>query len=931
MARRLVVSLLFVGWGLGPGMGASWEHWKLEGNLLSANGGAALTAGVSKPATAAEFSFGTDDIGGQPAHFLGFSRGTIFQLSHRLGANALGTRVNQYTLILDVRFDGSPTGWSALLQTDSLNRDATDWAINGSRSLGSVGSFGGKVADGTWNRIALVVDASAGSYTSYLNGKKVQEMFGIEWNGRYSLGPVLWLFADASGFNSAGRVADIQLRDYPMSSAELALLGSVTPAGIPPIVPPVLQITQPADGVELRGGTLQVVEWTVQSPQGTVMVRRGRDLLGSVVLGTAPMVSGRFEWPIPPWHPDAENQRIYLTTPADGEVLATSGVFRIRGTVPPLSPGFDAVLGRNLGFEENFSGWTIVKGRPIIGSGDAHSGSRYLYGGNNNPGDAIVRQEVDLVAAGFRTGELDDEPMVEAAGWMRVETGSGAFDDHVFHRVQFLGGAGEVLGEVRSLIADSWQWLPRTVSAPAPKGTRRLALEVVGRQRRGTSNDAMADDLALRIHRPWPPSAVRITKQPFLQDVRPDAMTLFWETDANPVWPAVEWGDERGISQVFTRIETLQIDATHFVHRATLEGLERESMYRYRVRNGTVVSPEYRFRTAPRTETPFAVAWWGDNHQGTTVLRQHVANLLAHGPDLICVAGDMVNSGNNLDEWHDYWFKPLEHLNCAQTTPVMFARGNHDAEHAYSYAYSKLPGNEAWFAFDYGNTRFIFLDTEVHDAVSPEQFQWLQAELARPETRRAAFRVVCFHRPPWCQLWNGGGHTGEVWVREAWVPLFRQAGVDLVICGHEHDYHRGRKDGVIYIVSGGGGGALDTERVANWSHVEVESSRYHFDLMSVTGKQLSWETFDTGNRLIDAFVLRSRVPALEIARDPGPTGGWRVTVEGREALNYVLEASLDLRNWEPVSTWTMGTGETRRSQRFEDATQRYFRARWVAQ
>jgi 3',5'-cyclic AMP phosphodiesterase CpdA len=101
-------------------------------------------------------------------------------------------------------------------------------------------------------------------------------------------------------------------------------------------------------------------------------------------------------------------------------------------------------------------------------------------------------------------------------------------------------------------------------------------------------------------------------------------------------------------------------------------------------------------------------------------LAQHVTHLLAHAPNMICVAGDMVNSGNLLSEWHDYWFKPLETLHAAQTTPVIYARGNHDGEHALAYAYSTLPGNEAWFAFDYGNTRFIFLDSEVDTSGSPE-------------------------------------------------------------------------------------------------------------------------------------------------------------------------------------------------------------------
>src|SRR5436190_2030381 len=234
--------------------------------------------------------------------------------------------------------------------------------------------------------------------------------------------------------------------------------------------------------------------------------------------------------------------------------------------------------------------------------------------------------------------------------------------------------------------------------------------------------------------------------------------------------------------------------------------------YVYRVCSGISVTLAYSFMTVPRRFSLFVIVWWGDNHVGTVMFAKHVTNLLAHALNMICVVGDMVNNGNAISEWHDYWFKPLETLNAAQTTPVIFARGNHDGEHALAYAYSSLPGNEAWFAFDYGNTRFIFLDSETDTASSPEQYQWLQAELARPETQRATFRVVCFHRPPFVNLWNGGGYIGEPFVRTDWVPLLAQGNVDLAISGHAHNYNRGKTNGVTFVISGGGGGTLDVER-----------------------------------------------------------------------------------------------------------------------
>lgn len=887
--------------------------YPFNGTLNSSVGGAPLTTGFAAPALSAEVSYSTVLIGGGVVLAAVFNRGTYFTMTHGLGANGGGSLLNQYTLIMDVVFHSHTTPWAVLYQTSPANNNDGEWFINASRGLGISGNYGGFVPDDTWHRLAVVVDNVAGTFTSYVNGVPVQQNTGLTLDGRWAMGPTVLLFADEDEENAAGVVHSVQLRPEAMLPAELAALGGPTAAGIPiPTAPSALRVVSLNGGGSYQAGSTQSISWTVANPSGPLQIDllRGGALFQS--LAQVPLSQSNYLWVIHPALGDTNNYRIRLTSVGDPAVTDTSDSnFSVFGSTGSVNPRFGQPLQTNGGFESLFANWQTMAGNPLMltsagGKGSPHGGANFVHGGINTAAStAIVRQDIDLIAAGFTTNDLDSGAVLEADAWLRNYYGAGTFDDQVFYRVGFLDGAGQELSAVRCLVAANSAWLQRNLSGLLPVGTRKLRLEVIGKHRRDADNDSMADDLIVRLQQTFPLPTPSITKLPMLQDVRPDAMTLIWETDGNLARHYVDWGRSNVTEHTLSGIETLQIDATHFVHRATIPGLEVETSYVYRVRSGANATPIYTFQTAPKRDSPFVTAWWGDNHAGTVTLAKHVTHLLAHAPNMICVAGDMVNNGNNISEWHNYWFKPLETLNAAQTTPVIYARGNHDGEHALAYAYSTLPGNEAWFAFDYGNSRFIFLDSEVSTGTPTDQYNWLQAELSRPETQQAAFRIVCFHRPPYCNVWNGGGYIGEPFVRNDWVPLFTQKNVDLVICGHQHSYQRGETNGVTYIVSGGGGGTLDTQVVADWPFVKVEWSRYHFDIMEVNGPVLSWETYDDNNQPLDMFTLQSRVPVVNWLT-PSPVGGaMKLGVSGKPGTRYALEHSTNLVNWTAFATNTI--------------------------
>ncbi len=544
---------------------------------------------------------------------------------------------------------------------------------------------------------------------------------------------------------------------------------------------------------------------------------------------------------------------------------------------PPPPPFGQQLLG-NPGFEESaLAPWAVESGsctvaREPFADADPHSGTAFLHGGYEGA-VSTCRTWQDVNANLFALGIDYGTVSLAASAWVRGWFAVNNFDDQILLRVRYLDGFGHERSSLRTLVSGGDAWLLREATALIPPQTRTLRVEIEARFRRGADNDGMADDASLVLSEATA-ATPNITKSPMLQDFRRDAMTLLWETDGNLATHAVEWGPAGGLlSQTLSVVETTQIDASHFVHKATIDGLSTQTEYDYRVRSGTTYSPVYRFRTAPAPTSPYEIVWLADNQNGPGVFATHVGHIAARDPDMLFVAGDTVQGtftsgalgGSILSEWQTQWWDPLAVSSLAQTTPVMFARGNHDGEHPYAYAYSALPENESWYSFSYGNAFIVVLDTETttgQQTTQDDQLAYLQQALASPEAAAAEFRIVVFHRPPWTRLWDltgiFTGYNGETWVRSDWVPIIEAAGVDLVISGHSHSYQRGVRNGTHYLIVGGGGGTLDTyNRPAGsgWPTFQVVQSTYHYNLMEVSGNVLTWTTRNQNDTVIDSFQI----------------------------------------------------------------------------
>lgn len=300
---------------------------------------------------------------------------------------------------------------------------------------------------------------------------------------------------------------------------------------------------------------------------------------------------------------------------------------------------------------------------------------------------------------------------------------------------------------------------------------------------------------------------------PYLQNVKPDGITVMWETAGSPA-DSLEYGASTAYgASVPATVLASGLDT--WTHRAVLSGLEPGATYHYRVVTAQGATGDGTFVTAPAGAPDFSFAVWGDSQgaSGATVpMMRHMVDV--EHVDLGVAVGDLTEDGTS-----EYLVRAMFLERSAKIVgarvPFFVAWGNHDGgEGAAIRNFVELPGR-ANYSFDYGGCHFVCVDDfSSNSAVT----SWIKSDLATPAAKQARFIFVFKHRAPWYERW----YEGESWMRTDVVPSLEASQVAAVFSGHMHGYERGLLNGVYYVTTGGGSW-LDTEEplVRDWSHITV--------------------------------------------------------------------------------------------------------------
>jgi len=236
----------------------------------------------------------------------------------------------------------------------------------------------------------------------------------------------------------------------------------------------------------------------------------------------------------------------------------------------------------------------------------------------------------------------------------------------------------------------------------------------------------------------------------------------------------------------------------------------------------------------------------GDTKIGVTeaVYKRFLKKITQEGVDLIFIVGDVIDRPGSVKEWERF----LELTGTTRTFHI--APGNHDINSARSLkAYERIIRKPLYYTFAFNDIQFIILCTEIPgetSKVTGKQLEWLKNTLEEP----FAQRIVFLHRPLFPTSFGRRNDLDRYPAdRDMLHGMFVKHNVKLVFAGHEHLYNRSEKDGITYVIAGGGGSRLLT-------FDEEHGGFFHY-IVAKRGKEgYIFNVYDINNVLRDTFYLK---------------------------------------------------------------------------
>jgi hypothetical protein len=276
-------------------------------------------------------------------------------------------------------------------------------------------------------------------------------------------------------------------------------------------------------------------------------------------------------------------------------------------------------------------------------------------------------------------------------------------------------------------------------------------------------------------------------------------------------------------------------------HEIALRGLKPATRYAYAVQPGNV---EGSFKTFPEGDGDLFFIAWGDSRTYYDRLARVAALAAKDLPDFTVNSGDLVEEGTIEEDW-DRFFEAAGPL--LRTGALWPSIGNHEFGAKQYFDLFVLPPPESYYTFTAGPAQFFILDANWSTRKDPKQIAWFAEETRKS---RARFKFVVCHQPLVSCPDDDFAFDKESSMYGLYGRLIEEAKVTAVFQGHNHNYQRAERKGVIYITTGGAGAPLypigDLTPETKFAR-EV----HHYVRVRLKGRTMSLEAVDWSGNVID--------------------------------------------------------------------------------
>lgn len=320
-----------------------------------------------------------------------------------------------------------------------------------------------------------------------------------------------------------------------------------------------------------------------------------------------------------------------------------------------------------------------------------------------------------------------------------------------------------------------------------------------------------------------PKLSADIVVGPYLQAITETSFTVVWMTDVD----AAAW------------VEIAPDDGSHFfacdrpkyyetilgkrpvgkIHKVTVSGLEKGTVYRYRVMQQALLSKvgekkvyfgipsgndpfrqkPYEVRTLDKSAADCDFSICNDIHGRDSLFRCLFNDARNDSLDFVIFNGDMLSAMDREDQILKGYLSSASEL-FASYVPFFHARGNHENRGWFSYRFlDYFPSSNGlpYYLVRQGPAAILILDCGedkpdsdisysgliLSDEYREQEAEWLGKVIETEEFRSAPVKIAVLHMPS-----STGGWHGNREINRLIIPLLEKAGIDLMLSGHIHKY-----------------------------------------------------------------------------------------------------------------------------------------------